>query len=377
MGFQLDTISTKTKVEPTSSGIDSLLKKEIFVFKKPFSNKIKEDFYVELSVLLKAGVGLKETLELIHKSLKKKQAKDILEGLSNQIVSGMSLSEAFEQSTHFSSYEYHSIRIGEETGTLDRVFEQLGSFFIRKNEQHRNLISALTYPIIILCTAILVVIFMLNFVVPMFQDIFRQQKVELPGITKLIIGASEFLQQNGLMLLLMFIALLVSQSYFNKKQWFKKYKAKLQLKIPFFGNFIKTIYLAQFTQAVALLTASKVPMLNSIQLVGKMIDFYPLQFALKSVEDNLFKGESLSKSLEEHAFFDPKMVALVKVAEETNQNEYIFQRLNDQYNTQIQQQSKLFSTVLEPLIIIVIGALVGVILIAMYLPMFKLSSVIG
>jgi type IV pilus assembly protein PilC len=135
--------------------------------------------------------------------------------------------------------------------------------------------------------------------------------------------------------------------------------------------------LAQFTQAVALLTASKVPMLNSIQLVGKMIDFYPLQSALKSVEENLLKGESLSKSLEEHPFFEPKMVALVKVAEETNQNEYIFQRLNDQYNTQIHQQSKLFSTVLEPFIIIVIGALVGVILIAMYLPMFKLSSVIG
>jgi len=376
MGFQLDSISTQKKTKSVSSDIDKLLQKEIIVFKKPFSNKIKEDFYVELSVLLKAGVGLKEALELIENSLKKKQAKAIVGNLSQQIVSGLSLSEALQQEPHFSSYEYHSVQIGEETGTLDLVFEQLGSFYIKKNEQRRNLINALTYPIIILCTAILVVIFMLNFVVPMFQDIFKQQNVELPGITKFIIGASEFIQQHGLLLFLGFIAALISQSYFNKKEWWKRYKSKLQLKIPFFGNFIKTIYLAQFTQAVSLLTASKVPMLNSINLVRKMIDFYPLQSALQDVEENLLKGESLSSSLQQHSFFEPKMIALVKVAEETNQNEYIFQRLNDQYNNQIQQQSKLFSTVLEPLIIIVIGGLVGIILIAMYLPMFKLSSVL-
>lgn len=108
-----------------------------------------------------------------------------------------------------------------------------------------------------------------------------------------------------------------------------------------------------------------------------MINFYPLQKALETVELDLLKGKSLSESLKSHSLFDDKMVAMVKVAEETNQNEFIFERLNSQYTIQVQQKSKLLSTLMEPLIILIVGVLVGVILIAMYLPMFKLSNVLG
>ena len=135
--------------------------------------------------------------------------------------------------------------------------------------------------------------------------------------------------------------------------------------------------LAQFTQATALLTSAKVPMLHSIELTKKMIPFYPLQIALAAVEKELIKGRSLSESLKAFPVFDRRMVALVRVAEETNQNQFIFERLTTQYNDDIQQQSKLLTTILEPLIIIVLGAIVAVILVAMYLPMFKLSTVIG
>ena len=174
-----------------------------------------------------------------------------------------------------------------------------------------------------------------------------------------------------------FVILIGSRAFFNKKLWYKKIKDKFVLRLPFIGEFVKTVYLSQFTQAVSLLTASKVSVVNSIQLVKQMINFYPLQNALESVEQDILKGKSLSNSLEPHKLFDNKMVALVKVAEETNQNEFIFQRLNAQYNSQVQQKSKLLSTLLEPFIIMIVGLLVGVILIAMYLPMFRLSSVLG
>jgi type IV pilus assembly protein PilC len=378
MAFQLDNTSKKqTSVNTISTGSQSILKKEIVLFNNAFSNKVKEDFYSELSVLLKAGVSLKAGLELIEKSEKKKPNKFILNTISSDIVSGQSLSEALKKHKQFTNYEFHSVKIGEETGTLAQVIEQLGSFFLRKNEQRRNLIGALTYPIIILSTAVLVVGFMLTYVVPMFQDIFKQQGVELPAITKLIISLSEFIQTYGMLLFFIFIALLVSKSFLNKKKRFKQIKDKLILKLPFIGNFVKTVYLSQFTQAVSLLTTSKVPVVNSIQLVKQMIDFYPLQHALEIVEQHILKGESLSQSLSYHKLFDDKMIALVKVAEETNQTEYIFDRLNKQYNTQVQQQSKILSTIMEPFIILIVGVLVGVILIAMYLPMFKLSSVMG
>ena len=146
---------------------------------------------------------------------------------------------------------------------------------------------------------------------------------------------------------------------------------------PFIGELVRKMYIGQFTQAVALLTTAKVPVLNSIQLTKKMIDFYPLQVALTDVESKILSGMNLSDSLRDHKVFDNKMVSLLKVAEETNQNEFIFERLTMQYNDEIQYKSKMLSTVLEPVIIIFLGAFVAIILIAMYLPMFTLSSVLG
>jgi type IV pilus assembly protein PilC len=377
MGFKLDNIPTSTKLEKKQLNKPSILHKEITLFGNSFSNKVKEDFYTELSVLLKAGINLKDGLQLLEDTIKKRQQKEKLNSISKSIILGESLSDAIRSHKEFTDYEYYSLKIGEETGTLGLVSEQLGSFFARKNEQKRHLISALTYPIIIVTTAVLVVVFMLQYVVPMFQDIFEQQKVELPSITKFIITLSDGMKEYGWILLMLVFVLIFSRTFFNKKVWYNKLKDNLILKLPFIGEFVKTVYLSQFTQAVSLLTASKVPVLNSIQLVKQMIKFYPLQIALSDIEKNILMGKSLSESLKKHNLFDAKMVALVKVAEETNQNEFIFQRLNSQYNTEVQQKSKLLSTIMEPLIILIVGVLVGFILIAMYLPMFKLSSVLG
>ncbi|MDO3694919.1 type II secretion system F family protein [Wenyingzhuangia sp. chi5] len=377
MAFKLTPTSQQKTVIKENVDQLSFLKKEIHFFNQAFSNKIKEDFYTELSVLLKAGVSLKDGLELIENSLNKEYNKKILQEIAHDVVMGQTLSTAFKKHKPFTDYEFYSVKIGEETGTLSKVCEQLGCFFFKKNEQRRNLISALTYPFIILTTAVLVVIFMLQYVVPMFQDIFKQQGVTLPTITKIIIKVSEFIDHYGLFILIFLVLGISFQSFLTKRKRFKQFRDKFLLKLPFIGHFIKVIYLAQFTQAVALLVSSKVPMINSIQLVKQMIPFYPLQEALQTVEEHILKGASLSNSLKEHELFDRKMIALVKVAEETNQTEYIFERLHTQYSTQVEQQSKMLSTVMEPFIILIVGVLVGVILIAMYLPMFKLSSVIG
>jgi type II secretory pathway component PulF len=125
------------------------------------------------------------------------------------------------------------------------------------------------------------------------------------------------------------------------------------------------------------LVSAKIPVLQSVQLTKKMIDFYPMQVALQKIENRLLEGAVLSTCLAEHAIFDRKMIALVKVAEETNQNEFVFKRLTTQYNEDVQQQSKILTTILEPLIIVFLGIVVALVLIAMYMPMFQLSTVIG
>lgn len=376
MAFKLEN-NTAVKQEENIFSIQKLLETEITLFKKSFSNKKKYSFYLEMSVLLKAGITLKEALTLVIENLNSKADKLLFEGILSNVINGKSFSNSLYESKSFSEYEYFSLKIGEETGNIAKVTEQLGLFFERKNEQKRVVIAALTYPAIILCTALLVIIFMLSYVVPMFQDIFKQNNIELPWITKLIITLSNFVKVYGFYFLILFFLFLFGFRYFNRNFAFKRFNQKLLVKIPVFGSFIKKVYLAQFTQAVSLLTSSKIPILNSIQLVSKMIDFIPLQEDLAKVEEGILKGNSLHESLKKGTFFDNKMISLVKVSEETNQTDFVFKQLNDQYNQEVTQQSKIMSTLLEPFIILIVGLIVAVLLVAMYLPMFQLSNAIG
>ena len=126
-----------------------------------------------------------------------------------------------------------------------------------------------------------------------------------------------------------------------------------------------------------IIKGAKIPLLNGIQLTKNMVDFYPLESTLEKVEYDILQGKSLHQSMDSHNIFDKKMVSLIKVAEETNQNETIFKRLTAQYNEEIEYKSKMISAIIEPFIILILGAIVAVILIAMYLPMFKLSTVIS
>lgn len=377
MAFKLDKIDKPKSKREIGFEIENLLKKEITFFGSTFSSKKKYEFYNELGVLLQAGITLKDTLQLIKENQKKVIHKSIIEEILNNVINGMPISEALSASKQFTEYEYFSVKIGEETGTLSKVCKSLAIFFERKNEQKRIIISALTYPSIVLSTAILVVVFMLSYVVPMFQDIFNQNKIELPFLTQIIIGFSSAIKNYGGYLMLGILALIVTARVMLKNDLIKEIFHNFILRTPVVGKFITKIYLAQFTQAISLLTTAKIPMLNSIQLVRNMIEFMPLKKSLERVEESILKGNLLSQSLTGNKMFDDRIISLVKVAEETNQTEYIFNQLNEQYNNEVVQQSKLVATIIEPLIIIIVGLIVGVLLVALYLPMFKLSSVIG
>ncbi|WP_420553525.1 type II secretion system F family protein [Tenacibaculum aiptasiae] len=376
MAFQLDNIPNQTKEKKEGFDIDSLLKKEITLFSS-FSNKKKEAFYIELAVLLKAGLELKDALELIANEQKKEIDSQLFKNIINDLIAGKNLSEAIKAQNKFSEYEYYSIQIGERTGTLQSVAEELGNFYKRKNEQRRTVINALSYPIVVLCTAFLAVLFMLQFVVPMFADIFKQNRVELPWITQKIIAISNSFTKYYWVFFLFIVLIFVFIKVFKNKEWYKRISSTILLKIPFVGGFVRKVKLAQFTQAISLLVGAKVPLLNGIQLTKNMIEFYPLQKALDKVENNILIGKTLHESISLEPFFDKKMSSLIKVAEETNQTETIFNRLTYQYNQEVENKSKMISATVEPLIIVVLGGIVAVILVAMYLPMFKLSTVMG
>lgn len=353
------------------------LNKEITLFGNSFTNKSKEQFYAELSLLLNSGVNLKTSLDLISEMQSKRKDRTLIEDISKEIVSGSSLSEALQKNKNFTPYEYHAIKIGENTGQLHKITSDLREYFNRKNELKRQLITSLSYPIIVLITACIVVFFMLNYVVPMFVDIFRQNQVALPWITEAIISLSNFVTENGWIILLLFFGIAIGFKLVSKKNWYYRFTGIFLLKLPVIGVYIKRIYLIQFTQAMALLTNAKIGIVNGIGMVSDMIRFYPLENTLKMIEKDIIQGEKLSTAFAKHPFYDKKMLALLKVAEETNKTEYIFQKLYDQYSTEAKYQGQIISNFLNFLLTLLVGIIVGVILIAMYLPMFKLSSIIG
>lgn len=376
MGIKINHIVSEKK-EKKEIPLKNILEREINIFGSTFSNKKKEQFYGEVSILLRSGINLRQALDLIEGSQAKEKDKQVIKKLKEGIIGGESFSKALQKEPSFSPFEYHAVGIGEQTGQLGFVTNDLAQFYLRKNEQRRQIISSLTYPVIVLLTALLVVFFMLKYVVPMFDDIFQQNKVELPFLTKLVVSSSSFLQENGITVFFGTVVILIAILFLKDKIWFKKYCGELLLKIPVLGEYARKIYLARFTHTMMLLTNSKIPVINGLEMVRKMITFYPLQHSLMNIETEIVEGQRMSVCFSRHKIFDKKLIALLQVAEESNQTEFVFQKLHDQYQQEVKYQAQTITNMLNPLLTLLVGVIVGVILIAMYLPMFRLSSVIG
>lgn len=376
--FKHQDISKKKKKSAEEFDINTLLKKEMKLGKPKFNDKKKAAFYDELAVLLESGIHLKNALELLVNSESKNFEKGVLQRMLDELINGGTLSASMHKEFAFSPYEYYAIKIGEETGALTEITKQLSAFYQRKLQQRSEIIGALTYPLIVLLTAIVVVGFMLNFVVPLFVDIFKQNKVDLPWVTQIIVNASDFLRSYFLVICMGLAILIFSIYRLKKKERVQRLWQKMLLKLPIINSYIKNVKLAQFTQAVCLMSNAKIDITKCLNMGSNMIQFYPLVDALKQIEGNILKGEKVSAAFDKHELlFNKKMIALLKVAEETNNTSYVFNKLHQQFEFEVKQRSKLIGDVLNPLLTIIVGLLVGIILIAMYLPMFKLSSIIG
>ncbi|MHC0439225.1 type II secretion system F family protein [Flavobacterium sp. 3-210] len=374
MSFDLSTYNTpqakKTDFKLPSDGAS-------FQFSKKLSDKKKEIFYRELGMLLKSGVDFKKALEILSNQSSNNFEKEIILEIKEKVISGRSIYESIKETNQFSAYEYYSIQIGEETRKLEEVLGELQKYFNRKIQMKRQIVSVLTYPAIVMIVTVLVLYFMLNKVVPMFSSVFKQFGSELPKSTQIIIKISN---HSGAIFTLFFgtlIGFVILHTLLKEKQFYKAFTSKAVLRIPYFGNLIRKIYISRFCQAMNLLTTSKTTLINSLSLTAKMIGFYPIEIAIQDIKDDITRGASLHESLKKHEVFENKMVSMVEVAEQVNQLETMFERLTEQYNEEISHQTKMIGVILEPMIIIVIGIIVGVIMVSMYAPMFDLSKIIN
>jgi type IV pilus assembly protein PilC len=352
----------------------ALLNQDISFGNNQVADKKKEGLYLELSTLLLSGIDLRTALELILVDQEHAKDKDLFENIKKNILSGASLSDALKEAGRFSDYEYFSIKIGEETGRLGEVLTDLAKYYKSKIQQRRKIISAITYPAIVLCSSMGAVLFMIKFVVPMFADVFLRFGGKLPWITGQIIAISGWFDRYFIYMMLLLALLIVVYFIYRKTLWFRRFSSGLVLKIPVVGDLVKKIYLARFANTMRLLVSTDTPLLRSIGLVRQMIDYYPIETSLADVETSILKGESLHRSLGAFSFYPPKMIQLIKVGEEINRMDHFFEKIASQYTEEVEYRTNTISSLLEPLIIIFLGLVVGVILIAMYLPMFQMSN---
>lgn len=353
-------------------------KKEIHFGKPKLNLKKKASFYNELSILLESGIHLKNALEILIESVDKPFEKQLFSSLVDTLINGGSLSHAMQASTIFDKYECEAIKIGEETGNLTNISTQLTNLYQQKITQRNEIISAITYPLIVLITAVIVVTFMLNYVVPLFEDIFKQNQVDLPWITQQIISFSAFLRLYSKWIIVVIVMIVFSISFLSKKNTFQRKWQNFILHIPIIGNYLKNIKLSQFSQAVTLTSEAKMDITTSLEMSSKMIRFFPLEKAIKDIHNDIISGQKVSEAFSKHKqLFDHKMLALLRVAEETNNTSYVFSKLHQQFQQEVNKQSKLIADILNPVLIVLVGLIVGIILISMYLPMFRLSTIIS
>lgn len=371
-----NTVSAAREEKPASSSspIWDLLNKDIRWGFSGLPDRVKENFYQELYTLLGAGVDIRTALELVRDEQKKKKTAAVFDNVLNQVVSGTTLSGALKKNGQFSSYEYFSVQIGEETGKLNQVLNELAIFFQKKIRQRRQVVGAITYPAVVLVVAFAAISFMITYVVPMFSDIFSRFGSDLPAITKMVIGLSVVVKKYAGIFLLLLAGLVAIIIWQRKKEWFRRFSAAFLLKLPVTGAILQKIYLSRFANTMSLLAGARIPLVQAIRLTRQMITFYPIEQSLKEIEEKIIAGVPLHKGMSDYTIYPPKMVSMVKVGEEVNQMELFFTRIAEQYSAEVEYQASLLNKLLEPLIIVILGLVVGIVLIAMYLPLFQLGQ---
>lgn len=376
MGINIDkyqpTERKKKEVVPTSGGIVEFLNKDISLGGNRFNNKKKEQFYTDLSTLLSAGLDLNTSLQLLSEEQDKED--NIYAQINKDVLLGKMLTFAMQNTGLFTKYEYQSIKIGEETGKLADILLELKKYFENKNALRSQFIGLITYPLIVIFIAFGVLVFLLNFVVPMFIGFLKQVNADLPAVTQFVLDLSSVFSAYYKPILGVLIVIFVFFYFQRTTEWYRKYSGLILLRIPLVGKMMQRIYLTRFCQSMSLLTKSKVSLIEALNMTAQMVDFYPIEKSLERIEKSILKGNTLYESMREESIFEKRMVSMIRVGEEVNKLDEIFAKLTTQYGDSVEHQSKVLKSIIEPILIIVVGGVVALVAMAMILPIFKMSS---
>ncbi len=366
-----------------SKGLQPINVKRLHSFQAFFENgrkKISLDdvlyFTGELADLLEAGVPLERSLLILADATDKEEVRNLVREIKEAIHGGKTLSEALSQHKDvFDSLYINMVKVGELGGVLPKVLRRLGGFLERSRQIRKFIISSSIYPSILAFVGLVSVLILVTFVVPKFGQIFQDINQPMPTMTRFILNASLFLRNWWWLLVFGTLFFVVAFKYYIKKPEGRLWWDALKLKMPLVGPFVQKIELGRFARTLGTLLESGVPILKGISLSSEVVGNSIIRAAVRELYSGIRQGRSLSSLMKRTSVFPPLMIHLVSVGEETGGLSRMLLKVADDFDEQVQSDTKLFLSMLEPITIVVMGIVIGGIIFSMLMAIFGINDV--
>ena len=332
----------------------------------------------QFSTLISAGLPLEASLTALSEQTEDKRLGEVLTQVKERISEGSSLANALaEHQNIFSDLYINIVRAGEASGTLDIVLLRLADFLEKQAALTSRVRGALIYPIFMFVIGGGVLFFTMTYVIPRIAKIFEESDSALPLMTVILVNVSGFLSSNILLMLILIPVIIFAAYRFNKTERGKMFFDRLSLRIPVFGKITSMVVIARFTRTLGTLLSSGIPLLDALKIGEAVMGNEVYGKTLEEVRTNVREGASLAQPLRESGVFPPLVTRMIAVGEQTGEMEEMLVKVADIYDQQVDTMVSTLTSLLEPVMIVIIGAVMGFIVFAVLLPIFNLTSTIG
>jgi type IV pilus assembly protein PilC len=351
---------------------ETLMTKDISI-----GNPVKlQDFVIYLrqfATLLQAGVTIVEATAILAVQTESKALKKALLDVEEELREGKPYSVAVSKYKKiFNTMFVNMVKAGEVSGNMDGTLDSLAEHFEKQHFTKQKITSALMYPAVIGVIAIAVVIFLLVAIVPTFVTMFADIGAELPGITKFVLAASEFMQTFWWMIMLLIVAFVILIVYLKKNSKTKYYLDYFLLKMPVFGNMLQKAALARMMRTLSSLFSSSVPILQAMTIVEKVVENEVIAKVIRESRNSLEKGRSMTEPMNSHWAFPPLVTQMISIGEGTGALDAMLSKIAEFYEKEVETGTDRLKSLIEPIMIVVLATLVGLIVMSIMVPMFSM-----
>lgn len=363
-----------TGLYPLELNAEGNLQKDI-VIGNPVGTKDLTIFCQQFEAVLTAGISVLEALHLLKEQTENKHFQKIISDLYSNVEQGESLSSSMSKHPKtFPSILINMIEAGEVSGNLEIALKRMASHFEKEFKLQQSVKKATTYPIVVAFISVGVVVLLLVVVIPTFVGMFADLGMELPLSTRLLLGMSDFVITKWYIIIIALVIIIGGFVYYSRSEVGKITLSGIKLRVPLFGPLNTKIVASRFSRTLSTLLASGLPLLEALEVVAKVVDNHYVLKGILDAKDQVSKGMPLSKPIQEMGVFPPMINHMVRIGEDTGQLEPILDKVADFYDTEVETAVSQLTTMLEPLIIVILAVVVGFVVISIIQPMFQMYS---